>query len=115
MKYYKTYTGGFDERVSDAVEKRMAKIKQTCLLKAPYLIHYLSSSTLVHFCFFSLSLIFLCLFVNTSLFTTSKEKFVEQNRESFATPLTRVLLLHKCWILTFELFTAFLPNVIFLC
>ena len=42
-----TYTGGFDERVSDAVEKRMAKIEQTCLLKAPYLIHYFFSSTLV--------------------------------------------------------------------
>ena len=35
------------------------------------------------FCFFSLSLIFLCFFVNTSLFTRSKEKFAEQIRESF--------------------------------
>lgn len=56
MKYNRTYPSGFDEGVGDAVEKRMTKIEQACLLilKSFDLNRYLFSTTRLHCSFASL-------------------------------------------------------------
>ena len=99
MKYNRTNPCGFDDGVGDAVEKRMTKIEQACLLilKSFDLNRYLFSTTRLHCSFASLfthlSFAFVSLVsdsVNTSLFPQQVRR--RRERESFPTPLTRALL-----------------------